>query len=501
MDRASRRHARRPFVLAWLCCALAAPAVVAADAQQALQQAAALVRQGRLEEAAAQARTALADPSARAAACSVLGAIRLQQRQLGESAKYLEQALELEPALPGASLNLAQVYALQGTPERALAVLRRAATLNPANEAVTGALQAFERSPDGVLALAAALPRTKDAAAASALARRWTAFEAPPVASSIRFATLLAEGGAVPDAITVLERARAAGPPPYELSFNLGSAYVRNGNPARALDAYDAAIASAADPLPALRQAAPIAEHAGELERSLSYWMRARKLAPEDPEILLGFGRVCLRMNLLDDAEKALEQAARLRPDSVPHQYTLAAAKVGKKQFEAAQHLIEPLVQARPDDPHLQYALGAILYIQGHLDDAAVHLDASARLLPDQVASYYYRALVARDQGQDADAIARLERFLQQHPDHAGALEALGGLLVSAGRLPEAEVALRKAVALAPDSVKANYQLGLLLARLGRNDESKRQLAHATTLREEDAKTSRLQLRLLDPDQ
>lgn len=497
---ASRRHARRPLAFALLWCALAAPAAVAADAQQALQQAASLVRQGRLEEAAAQARIAYADPAARAAACSVLGAIRLQQQQFGESARLLEEALTLEPALPGASLTLAQVYVLQGAPDRALAVLRRAATLNPANEVVTSALQAFERSPDGVLALAAALPRTKDAAAASTLAKRWAAFEAPPVASSIRFATLLAEGGALPDAIAVLERARAAGPPPYELSFNLGSAYVRNGDAARALDAYDAAIAAARDPLLALRQAAPVAERAGELERSLSYWMRAKKLAPEDPEILLGFGRVCLRMDLLDDAEPALEQAARLRPGSVPHQYALAAAKVGKRQFEAAQQVLEPLVKARPDDPHLQYALGAIHYVQGHLDEAATHLDASARLLPDQIASYYYRALVARDLGQDADATARLERFLQRHPDHPGALEALGGLLVSAGRLPEAETVLRKAVQLAPQSVRANYQLGLLLARLGRKDESERQLAHSKTLREEDAKTSRLQMRLLDPD-
>lgn len=486
-------------MLALLWCALAAPAF-AADAQQALQQAASLVREGRLEEAAAQARIAYADPAARAAACSVLGAIRLQQQQLGDSARFLEEALKLEPSLPGASLNLAQVYALQGAPDRALAVLRRAATLNPANDAVSGALQAFERSPDGVLALAAALPRTKDAASASALAKRWATLDAPPVQSSIRFATLLAEGGALPEAIAVLERARAAGPPPYELSFNLGSAYVRKGDPARALDAYDAAIAAARDPLPALRQAAAVAEHEGQLERALSYWMRAKKLTPEDPEILLGFGRVCLRMDLLDDAEQALEQSARQRPGSVPHQYALAAAKVGKRQFEAAQHLIEPLVQAKPDDANLQYALGAIHYVQGHLDEAAVHLDASARLQPDQVASYYYRALVARDQGQDADALARLERFVQQYPDHAGALEALGGLLVSVGRFPEAETALRKSVQLAPDSVKANYQLGLLLARLGRKDESERQLAHAKTLREEDAKTSRLQLRLQDPD-
>ena len=84
-----------------------------------------------------------------------------------------------------------------------------------------------------------------------------------------------------------------------------------------------------------------IAERLNELERSLSYWIRAKKLQPEDPEILLGFGRVCLRMDLLDDAEPALTRAAGQRPDDPAYQYTLAAAKVGKRQYESAQRLLE----------------------------------------------------------------------------------------------------------------------------------------------------------------
>ena len=57
-----------------------------------------------------------------------------------------------------------------------------------------------------------------------------------------------------------------------------------------------------------------VAERQGELERSLSYWVRAKKLAADDPEILLGFGRVCLKMDLLEDAEAALFRAADMKP-------------------------------------------------------------------------------------------------------------------------------------------------------------------------------------------
>jgi tetratricopeptide (TPR) repeat protein len=74
-------------------------------------------------------------------------------------------------------------------------------------------------------------------------------------------------------------------------------------------------------------------------------------------------------------------------------------------------------------------------------------------------------------------------------------------LLMRAGQYPEAERDLEKAVALNPKSVKSNYQLGLLLGRMGKKDASAKQLEIARSLRKEDEAESRLQLRLLDPEQ
>lgn len=492
-----------------------------ADPRQALQQAAALVQQGRLEEADQQARMALADPDTQAVACSILGVIRLQQTRLEESAGFFQKAIHLEPRLLGAHLNLAHVYTLQRKPQMALDLFERVLQLDPSNATARialarsqlekgnyrrslalaqPALPAFRQSPDGLLVLATAYLKTGDRQAAAALAQDWVRLADAPEVASIQFALLLAEGSAAPAAIAVLEHAKRAGTPSYELAFNLGGAYLLNNEPARALDAYDLALTNNPQSVPALRQAAAIAERHGELERSLSYWMRARKIQPVDPEILLGFGRVCLKMDLLQDAEPALTEAARLKPLETPYQYALAAAKVGKRQFEAAQALLEPMVARHPQDPHLQYALGSVLYIQGRLDEAAARLKESVRLQPDQLASHYYLALVTRDQGRDAEAIEQLMALLRRHPDHAASAEALGSLLMTAQRYGEAEQQLRTAVRLNPASVRANYQLGLLLARMGRKAEADTQLTLAKSLRAEDAATSRLQLRLLDPD-
>jgi tetratricopeptide (TPR) repeat protein len=480
-----------------------------------------LVQQGQLEEAEQQARLALSDPDTQAAACSVLGTIRFQQKRLDESAGFFQTAIRLEPNLLGAHLTLAQVYILQGKSGLAAGLLRNVLDLDPANAAARLALArveaekgnyrqsldlarpvlpAFKQSPEGLFVLATDFFKTGNRAAAAELAADWTRLAGIPQDWSVKFALLLVNEGAVRESIAVLEHARGTGPPSYELAFNLGGAYVLNGEPARALEAYDLALDQKPDSVQALRQAAGIAEQQRELERSLAYWMRAKKIEPDDPEILLGFGRVCLKMDLLEDAEPALAAAAAMRPEETAFQYTLAAAKVGKRQFEAAQELLERLVTKQPGDPQLQYALGAVFYIQGHLSDAAAHLRESVRLQPDQLASHYYLALVARDEGHDAEATLILEKLLQRYPDHAPSCEALGSLLMSAARYNEAEASLRTAIRLSPKSVKANYQLGLLLARMGKKEEADRQLELAKALRQEDEATSRLQLRLLDPE-
>jgi tetratricopeptide (TPR) repeat protein len=497
----------------------AAPRV---DSREALQHAARLVQQGMLDEAEYEARRALADPDTRAAAYSVLGTIRVQQKRFDDSITFFKKAIALDDSLPGATLSLAQMYALQEKPALARPLFERVLQLDPSNVAARVAvarsetenghyqrslelaapvMAAFKESPDGLFVLATDYLNVGNRPAAVALTDDWARLVEVPREWTVKFGVLFVTHGAAAEAIAILERVRDTSAPSYELAFNLAGAYLLNGDEARALDTYDEALAAKRDSLPALRQAALVAERRGELERSLSYWLRAKKIAPEDAEILLGFGRVCLRMDLLEDAEPALIKAASLKPNDITCQYTLAAAKVGKRQFDAARQLLEPLVAAHAGDARLEYALGSVLYLQGHLPDAAARLRESLRLEPDQLASAYYLALVVRDEGNDGEAIRMLESVLRRFPDHAAASEALGGLLMTRQRYDEAERRLRDAIRLNPKSVKANYQLGLLLARIGRKEDSERQLALAKTLREEDAANSRLQLRLLDPGQ
>ena len=91
--------AGRLLVCGWVL--VATPAVASSPAAEALQRAVALVQDGKLDEAAALAQTAIADRDARPVACSVLGAIRIRQQRYDEAARLLEEAIRLEPRLLG----------------------------------------------------------------------------------------------------------------------------------------------------------------------------------------------------------------------------------------------------------------------------------------------------------------------------------------------------------------------------------------------------------------
>ncbi|HEY7305425.1 MAG TPA: tetratricopeptide repeat protein [Bryobacteraceae bacterium] len=385
------KRSRKPKRPNWslgigLCFAVVSLRAATDTSQEALERAGDLVRQHRLSEAEAQAKLALSDSATSPLAYALLGGIKLEQKDLAESITFLEKAVDLDPRLVGARLNLAEAYWLRGNSGRALENYETVAKLKP-------------------------------------------------------------------------------------------------------------------EFLPAIRQAAAIAEQRGELERSLSWWIRAKKLQPDDPDILFGFGRACLKMDLLDDAEPALARAVKLRPGQVSYQYVLASARVGKKQFESAERLLRELVAKKPNDAQLHYALGSVYYLESKLEEAEQQFRASVRIEPKQLASWYYLGLVTRDRGNTEEAMRIFRELLKKHPDHAASYEALGMLLMRTEQYPEAERDLEKAVALNPKSVKSNYQLGLLLGRMGKKEESAKQLEIARSLQKEDEAQARLQLRLLDPEQ
>ena len=251
----------------------------------------------------------------------------------------------------------------------------------------------------------------------------------------------LSKRSAFPEAIDVLERARLTGPPSYELALNLGSAYVlQQGSRQGARHLRPGADAEAG------------LDSGAAPGRRRSRNSRASSNGRSPTGCARGRSSRTIRRFCSDSAASAsrwicwrtpsprLIEAASLKPDEPSYQYTLAAAKVGKRQFEAAQGLLEPLVSSGPSDPQLQYALGSVFYIQGRLDrcsgaPAGERRGCSRSSSRRTTISRWLREIRATTQRPSRC----WKRLLQRYPDHAPSCEALGSLLMSAQRYDEAE--------------------------------------------------------------
>ena len=511
---------RDALSMAVLAAAVALPAA-ARPASNHLETAVQLISQGDLDGAEKEARLALNSPEERAPAWGILGTIRVQQKKYDESVEFLRKAIDLNPRLVGARLTLGGVYILQGKKDTARQMFSEALRLDPANinarldlahlECEAGNFRAsldtanpivpdLSRSPEGLVLLAtnySGLRQTNDLAG---LVAEWKALGGAPPELTAAFASALISGGLGSQAVEVLEAARDINPKSSALAFALGRAYVLTNNLEMAELNFQSALTLNPVCLACNLEIARIAEQKGISEKALAYLVKARQLAPEDPEVLFQFGKVCLERNLLDDAIPALQKAIALRPDRDEYVYYLGSANVASQKYTEAASIYGQLLNKHPEDAGLNYAMGVVNFLLGKYQEAEASFSRSVQAQPDQMITYYYLGRTYDAQGQDEKAVTTLQDLLKRHPEHGPSHVLLGTILVRQHKYEEARPELERAISLEPDSVQAHLQMGMLLRRTGKTTESNEQLALAKKLETERRSKVGLRLHLLLPE-
>jgi tetratricopeptide (TPR) repeat protein len=217
-------------------------------------------------------------------------------------------------------------------------------------------------------------------------------------------------------------------------------------------------------------------------EEALSYLLKARKVAPGDPDVLYDFGMVALRMNLNTDAAEAFRGVLAERKDEAAALYGLGRAQLGLKQYENAQVTFQQYLSLKPNDASGHYALGLALAALQQPDAARREFGSSITLQPAQTESYFQLGLVELEQRQLDSAAEDFRRVLDRDAHHAGALTGMGRLQFERKNYPRATDYLRQAIAAYSDQRQAHYYLGLTLARIGRKEESEKELGIAAQI-------------------
>jgi tetratricopeptide (TPR) repeat protein len=504
--RAMRRPCRTGFMrnvtLLWV--ALLSCGITGFAIGNHIQESERFLAAGNLEAAEREAKLALSSPETKALACAMLGTIRLQQNRDEEGIEYLEKAITLEPRLVGARLNLGSAYARLGRTDKARRAYRDALRVQPDStparlglaqlEAAAGnyatSLQLAEpmlvqlrKTPEGILLLATDYSGLKKRDQLALLVGEWRKLGKIPESKTLEFADVLSRGGFTAEAIEVVKGQTSANEnPSFETTFALAGLYARQGNTKLATDYYESALKQQEGCVPCLRGLAAIARSEGITEKALAYLIRARKVAPEDPDVLFEFGRVCLERNLFEDGVEALEKAVALRPDNDHYRYVLASGYTSLAHYAKARAILEALVTKHPNDSALNYALGSVVYLMADFDTAEALLRKSIELNADQVGSYYYLGLIAEKRKDLPAAEQIFRRLLKEHPEHVPSYAWLGTVLVEMKKYSEAQPVLEEAIRRDPSSVQAHFQLGILLGRLGKQEESAKEVEIARVL-------------------
>jgi Flp pilus assembly protein TadD len=142
----------------------------------------------------------------------------------------------------------------------------------------------------------------------------------------------------------------------------------------------------------AARRAASALEHLREAER----------VSPDLPELHVLIGQAYLRLREWEEAERAFGKALELDGDNDRAWHGLAAAALGRGQFERAAELALRAVGLRGSYAEAHYHLGVALSRLGRPEDAAVAFRRSVALQPNLLAAY--RRLLDLYDGPLADA-------------------------------------------------------------------------------------------------
>ncbi len=255
---------------------------------------------------------------------------------------------------------------------------------------------------------------------------------------------LLARRESYPEAIRLYQQALQADPSLYQLHLNIGLAYLKQAQAARAITEFDLFLKS-------------------QPENAQARQLRALAL---------------LETERYPEAER--QYRALLPSQDLTVSLGLATALVRQNKAAEAREILEPVL-ARGDSAEVQLAFGQILLQEGRIDEALDTLRRAQQLNPNlpqlrlAIGSVFWR----KRETEPALAEWRAEYAAQQ-----GSFEAaytLGSALsLKADSQNEGEALLRKATALRPKNARANYQLAKLLWQRSKSAEALTFLQRAT---------------------
>lgn len=494
---------------------------LAAQSPETIQKIQQLLQAGDLTTAQRLLSQALRESPNDGGLYNLQGVLKAQEGDFASAEASFQKAIQLEPHLEGAYLNLGRLYQEHKDPgagEKALgvyaALLRFAPDLPEANyqcavllmqkRLYAASLGHLAKLPAEAQSLSQTLSvQCGDYAGLGQAGKAETAAEQmlhkvdlaeADVASIV---PILMSRKDTPLALKLLQGLAARHLASFDSLHTLGLLYRSAGRLEEARQALEAAAQLQPSSVPNLLDLARVAEDRKDYTGALGYLAHARELKPNNASIQFFWGMVCVEQGLAEEAYQGLKKAVALNPDNAYYNYALGAVAMERQDASESIPYLKKYCELKPADPHGRMALGAA-YFNSHDDESAEKVLSTIARDPETVAgANFYLGRIANHQGKYPEAIHHLELALQARPDYADAYAELGLIHLKQREYASAEEMLEKALKLNPESYLANLNLMTLYQRT-KNPKAEEQAKRFDLVKEERAKRAKEFLRTIE---
>ncbi len=452
----------------------------------------ALASSGRVDEAEAAYRAALASNSNDLRSLVGLATIAVQRNRNAEAAELFAKAKTVRPMDARARAGAAALKERAGKLQEAIVELE---TMEPRSRPLWVTLTLADyyiranRPGDAINGL-------------SPIVSRFPAFIP---ARQLLGVAYLAKGDAG-RAIGELETVARATPGNTMATYQLGGAYLAHGRAKDALARFDS-VAKQLGGTPQLHiqrgrallvlgQLDPAAQEAataqriapqeaagyllmgqirtqqGDLKAAREMFAKAAQVDATYAPAHLALGRLNIAENDVDAALREFDAAVRADPRSLAAARTKAVALVQQKRIKEAIEFVQDAAKADPRNPGFHGLLAALYTRDAQWGRAADAYRKALEIDPKAIGPSLGLARLATAQGKDEEALTHLQGILKHQPGQPAAVLISAGLTSKAGRYPQAISILETGLAASPRQAAFERMLAELYVRTGRFDDA-----------------------------
>ncbi|CAN7205719.1 tetratricopeptide repeat protein [Phenylobacterium sp. LjRoot219] len=207
---------------------------------------------------------------------------------------------------------------------------------------------------------------------------------------------------------------------------------------------------------------------AGRFEDGVRWAEQARRQLPRESDLANLHGVMLRRLNRLEAALAALDEAVRLAPKDDAPQVNRCNVLLDLRQGAKAEEGLTRLIRQQPRNAELQRQLGRALMLQGKTDQALVRLRQAVALQKTSIDAWLDLSGALSEQHRTKQAEDVLDKALAANPGEPRLVEARAIVLRRAGQFRAAAAYLESLLAQYGQAAWLHYQLGVTLGEYDR---------------------------------